>query len=45
MRSNEYAAGIIEALETGGTFGFAGNMLNTGLIDNLPHDACVEVRA
>ncbi|MDO4292419.1 MAG: alpha-glucosidase/alpha-galactosidase [Eubacteriales bacterium] len=42
-RSNEYAAGIIEAMETGGTFGFAGNVLNTGLIDNLPHDACVEV--
>lgn len=42
-KSNEYAAGIIEALETGGTFGFAGNVLNTGLIDNLPQDACVEV--
>lgn len=42
-RSNEYAAGIIEALETGGTFGFAGNVLNSGLIDNLPRDACVEV--
>lgn len=42
-KSNEYAAGIIEALETGGTFGFAGNVLNTGLIDNLPSDACVEV--
>lgn len=43
VRSNEYAAGIIEAMETGGTFGFAGNVLNTGLIDNLPPDACVEV--
>lgn len=43
VRSNEYAAGIIEAMETGGTFGFAGNVLNTGLIDNLPGDACVEV--
>lgn len=42
-RSSEYAAGIIEALETGRTFGFAGNVLNTGLIDNLPFDACVEV--
>lgn len=42
-KSNEYAAGIIEALETGGIFGFAGNVLNTGLIDNLPPDACVEV--
>ena len=43
VRSNEYAAGIIEAMETGGIFGFAGNVLNTGLIDNLPGDACVEV--
>lgn len=42
-KSNEYAAGIIEALEVGGVFGFAGNVLNTGLIDNLPHDCSVEV--
>lgn len=42
-RSNEYAADIINAMETGGIFGFAGNVMNTGLIDNLPGDACVEV--
>lgn len=42
-RSNEYAASIIEALETGRPFTFGGNVLNTGLIDNLPADCCVEV--
>lgn len=42
-RSNEYAAGIIEALETGRPFSFGGNVMNTGLIDNLPTDCCVEV--
>lgn len=42
-RSNEYAASIIEALETGRPFSFAGNVMNTGLIDNLPTDCCVEV--
>ena len=42
-RSNEYAASIIEALETGKTFSFGGNVMNTGLIDNLPQDCCVEV--
>lgn len=42
-RSNEYAASIIEALETGKDFSFGGNVMNTGLIDNLPYDCCVEV--
>lgn len=42
-RSNEYAASIIEALETGKDFSFGGNVMNTGLIDNLPADCCVEV--
>lgn len=42
-KSHEYAAGIIEALETGKPFSFAGNVMNTGLIDNLPADCCVEV--
>lgn len=42
-RSHEYASYIIEALETGKPFSFAGNVLNTGLIDNLPADSCVEV--
>lgn len=43
FRSNEYAASIIEALETGKAFAFGGNVMNTGLIDNLPTDCCVEV--
>lgn len=41
--SHEYASSIIEALETGKDFSFAGNVMNTGLIDNLPADCCVEV--
>lgn len=41
--SHEYASGIIEALETGKAYSFGGNVLNTGLIDNLPADCCVEV--
>lgn len=42
-RSNEYAASIIEALETGKDFSFGGNVMNNGLITNLPNDCCVEV--
>ena len=42
-RSNEYAASIIEALETGKDFSFGGNVMNKGLITNLPADCCVEV--
>lgn len=42
-RSHEYAASIIEALETGKDFSFGGNVMNNGLIDNLPTDCCVEV--
>lgn len=41
--SNEYASGIMEAIETGKCFSFGGNVMNTGLIDNLPADCCVEV--
>jgi alpha-galactosidase len=41
-RSNEYAAGIIHALETGDPFAFNGNVMNEGLVDNLPY-CCVEV--
>lgn len=43
VRSHEYAASIIEALETGKPFSFGGNVMNNGLIDNLPADCCVEV--
>jgi alpha-galactosidase len=41
-RSNEYGARIVHALETGEPFTFNGNVMNAGLIDNLP-DCCVEV--
>ena len=42
-RSKEYCSYIIEAIETGIPFRFNGNVKNTGLITNLPHDATVEV--
>jgi len=42
-RSNEYASYIMEAIITNKPFKIGGNVLNTGLIDNLPADACVEV--
>jgi alpha-galactosidase len=42
-RSYEYASSILEALETNRPFKFGGNVMNTGLITNLPAKACVEV--
>jgi alpha-galactosidase len=42
-RGHEYAAYIVNALEGGEPFRFNGNVRNTGLITNLPQDACVEV--
>jgi alpha-galactosidase len=42
-RGHEYAAYIINALRGGEPFEFNGNVANTGLIDNLPQGACVEV--
>ncbi len=42
-RSTEYASYIMEAMETNVPFKFGGNVLNTGLITNLPRNACVEV--
>lgn len=42
-RSGEYASYIMESLVTGNPYKIGGNVLNTGLIDNLPADACVEV--
>ncbi len=42
-RSSEYASHILEAHETGTPFTFGGNVMNTGLIPNLPAKACVEV--
>ncbi len=41
-RSDEYSASIIRALETGTEFIFNGNVMNDGLIANLPY-GCVEV--
>ena len=42
-RSHEYASYIMEAMETNKPFKFGGNVINTGLITNLPKNACVEV--
>lgn len=42
-RSREYASYIMEAVVTNHPYQIGGNVLNTGLIDNLPADACVEV--
>lgn len=42
-RSHEYASHIMEALVTNVPYKIGGNVLNTGLIDNLPKEACVEV--
>ncbi len=42
-RSHEYGSGIIEAMETGTPAVIYGNVLNHGLIDNLPQGCCVEV--
>lgn len=42
-RSREYASRIIEAMVTDVPYKIAGNVINTGLITNLPNEACVEV--
>jgi alpha-galactosidase len=42
-RSNEYASRIIESIATNTPYKIGGNVLNNGLITNLPTDACVEV--
>ncbi|WP_261304154.1 alpha-glucosidase/alpha-galactosidase [Paenibacillus andongensis] len=43
VRSHEYASYIFEAIETDIPFKIGGNVMNTGLITNLPREACVEV--
>ena len=43
VRSAEYGATIIEAIETNRPAEIGGNVLNHGLIPNLPPKACVEV--
>jgi alpha-galactosidase len=42
-RSSEYGSRIIHAMETGQPTLVHGNVLNHGLIDNLPDGCCVEV--
>ena len=42
-RTHEYASYIMEAMETGVPYKIGGNVLNNGLITNLPRNACVEV--
>lgn len=42
-RTHEYASYIMEAMVTGVPYEIGGNVLNRGLITNLPHNACVEV--
>jgi len=43
-RSIDYCSRILEAIETGKTFRFNGNIINReGYISNLPREACVEV--
>lgn len=42
-RTNEYGAYIMEAMETNIPYKIGGNVLNTGLITNLPSEAAVEV--
>ena len=43
VRSKEYGSRIMEAVMTDTPYKIGGNVINEGLIDNLPADACVEV--
>jgi alpha-galactosidase len=43
QRSIEYCSYIIEAIETNSPFHFQGNVINEGMIKNLPYDSCVEI--
>jgi alpha-galactosidase len=43
IRSHEYASHIMEAMLTNVPYKIGGNVINHGLIDNLPKEACVEV--
>jgi alpha-galactosidase len=42
-RTHEYASYIMDAMETDTPYRIGGNVMNTGLITNLPYDAVVEV--
>ena len=43
VRSREYASHIMEAIVTDTPYTIGGNVINRGLISNLPAEACVEV--
>lgn len=43
QRSLEYGSRIMEAIETDVPYRIGGNVMNTGLVSNLPAKACVEV--
>ena len=43
-KSHEYASYIIKSMHTNTPFSIHGNVLNNGLITNLPQNACVEVQ-
>ena len=43
QRSSEYASHIMEAIVTGVPYKIGGNVINHGMISNLPSEACVEV--
>jgi alpha-galactosidase len=43
-RTGEYASYIMESMITGKPLAIGGNVLNTGLITNLPQGCCVEVK-
>ena len=42
-RSREYASHIMEAIVTDKSYTIGGNVINNGVIPNLPREACVEV--
>ena len=43
VRSREYASRIMEAMVTDTPYRIGGNVINNGIISNLPREACVEV--
>ena len=42
-KPHEYASAIMNAITTDEAYKIGGNVINKGLIDNLPREACVEV--
>ena len=42
-RSREYASRIMESIITNTPYSIGGNVINNGIIENLPREACVEV--